>query len=416
MNMKRKSKAIGSVLVGWLVAIAIAGCTREPIPVKPTPTAAASVKGIQAGERIIAEGRVIPVKSADLNLSSTGIVAEVLVAEGDQVKQGQPLVRLDSKRQAAAVAQAQANLAAAEAQLAKLQAGATAEEVAVAEQAVEVARAGLKTPTAAVASAQANLNRLQAGATPEELAIAQRRIEQAKNVLWNMQNKRDSVCGVKGIAKADCDSAQAEVGRAEEEVRIAELQLQQMQKGPRKEDVAAAQAQLQQAQGQLATAQAQLHQAEANLAKVTRGATAEDIAAARAQVDQARAAVEQAKVALAETELRAPFDGVVAIVNVQVGEVVPAGSFAVRLADLSAWQIETTDLTELNIAKVREGIPASMTFDALPGLELHGKVTKIAPYGESKQGDIVYTVIITPDQQDTRLRWNMTAKVSIEAR
>jgi len=411
-----KTKVVSASLLGLLVAIALTGCSREPIPVKPTPTAAAPGKGTPAGDRIVTDGRVVPVKSVDLSLSTAGIVTEVLVSEGDAVKQAQPLVRVDAKRQAAAVAQAQANLAVAEAQLAKLQAGATAEDIAVAEQAVEVARAGLKTPSGAVAGAQANLNRLQAGATEEDLAIAQRRVEQAQNVLWNIQNKRDSVCGVKGVAKAECDSAQAEVGRAEAEVHIAELQWQQTQKGPRTEDLAAAQAQLQQAQGQLAIAQAQVRLAEANLAKVIRGPTAEDIAAARAQVEQARAAVEQAKVALAETELRAPFDGVVVTLNVKVGEAVPTGSFAVRLADLSTWQIETTDLTELNIARVQERMPVTLTFDAIPGLELAGRVSRIKAYGESKQGDIVYTVIITLDRQDARLRWNMTAKVSIEVR
>ena len=57
-----------------------------------------------------------------------------------------------------------------------------------------------------------------------------------------------------------------------------------------------------------------------------------------------------------------------------------------------------------------------MTFDAIPGLELSGHVSQIKPYGDTRQGDIVYTVTITPDQQDERLRWNMTAKVSIGSR
>ena len=43
-------------------------------------------------------------------------------------------------------------------------------------------------------------------------------------------------------------------------------------------------------------------------------------------------------------------------------------------------------------------------------------MSQIRPYGNTRQGDIVYTVIITPDQQDERLRWNMTAKVSIGPR
>ena len=54
-----------------------------------------------------------------------------------------------------------------------------------------------------------------------------------------------------------------------------------------------------------------------------------------------------------------------------------------------------------------------VTFDALPGLELSGHVSRIKPFGDSRQGDIVYTVVVAPDQRDARLRWNMTAKVTI---
>jgi len=88
----------------------------------------------------------------------------------------------------------------------------------------------------------------------------------------------------------------------------------------------------------------------------------------------------------------------------------------VRLADLGNWQIETTDLTELGVVNVREGDDVAVTFDALPDLQLPGKVATIRGYGEDRQGDIVYTVVITPDRHDERLRWNMTAKVSIAAR
>jgi len=54
-----------------------------------------------------------------------------------------------------------------------------------------------------------------------------------------------------------------------------------------------------------------------------------------------------------------------------------------------------------------------MTFDAIPALELSGKVTHIKVLGENKQGDITYIVTVTPDRQDERLRWNMTASVAI---
>lgn len=377
-----------------------------------TPTLSA----VKASNKVIASARVVPVRSADLSLPSGGIVAEVLVAEGDHVEAGQVLVRLDAARQTAAITQAEANLAMAQAQLAKAKAGPIAEDVAVAEAGVEVARTGITTTQGAVAAAQANLARIRAGASADDLAIAQRRVEEAKNALWGAQTQRDSLCGQvgKAVLQSDCDGAQAGVQRSEEELHIAELQLQQLQSGARKEDIAAAYAQLQQAEGQLSTAQAQVRQAEANLARAKRGPTAEDIAIAQAQVEQAQAGLKQAQVALAETELRAPFAGSVVSLAVKAGEQVTPGSLIVRLADLSAWQIETDDLTELNVVRIQPGDPVTITFDALPDLTLPGTITRINQFGQNRQGDIVYTVTITPNQHEERLHWNMTASVSIE--
>ena len=114
--------------------------------------------------------------------------------------------------------------------------------------------------------------------------------------------------------------------------------------------------------------------------------------------------------------LVAPFAGTVMKVDIAPGEYAAPGAAVLLLADTSAWQVETTDLTELNVAEVGEAATARVTFDALPDLELTGRVSAVKPYGESKQGDIVYTVNITLDRQDPRLRWNMTAKVSIESK
>jgi len=54
-----------------------------------------------------------------------------------------------------------------------------------------------------------------------------------------------------------------------------------------------------------------------------------------------------------------------------------------------------------------------LTFDAIEGLELPGTVVRIKSIGEEKRGDVTYTVVIEPDEQDPRLRWNMTALVTI---
>jgi HlyD family secretion protein len=165
--------------------------------------------------------------------------------------------------------------------------------------------------------------------------------------------------------------------------------------------------------GALDAAQAAVDQAQAKLDKLRAGASKGDLAVAAAEVQRAQAALKLAQVAVTEAELRAPFAGTVGALDVRVGEYVEPGTPVVQLADLAAWQLETTDLTELNIVRVRAGSQANVTFDAIPDLDLHGTVSRIRPLGENKQGDITYAVTITLDRQDPRLRWNMTAAVAI---
>jgi HlyD family secretion protein len=157
-----------------------------------------------------------------------------------------------------------------------------------------------------------------------------------------------------------------------------------------------------------------LEAAKAALAKLTPAAA--DRAVLEAGVKAAQVARDLAAEQLAAASLLAPFAGTVMALNIAGGEYATPGTPILRLADTSTWQIETTDLTELSVAQIQEGLPASVTLDAIPGLELSGHVSRIEPYGDTRQGDIVYAVIITPDQQDARLRWNMTAKVSIGSR
>lgn len=402
----------------WLVVLLAAqGCGRVAPGAEPTPAGSGTpLPAVSAGNEVLAEGRVVPVRHAALSFDAPGQVTKILVEEGDQVRAGQVLVRLDSAQQAAAVLQAEAELAAAQAALEKLTNGATAEEIAAAEAAVAVAQASVQAAAAAAAGATAHLKRVEAGATTEEVGIAERQVEQAKNGLWGAQSRRDSLCGrvQDGVAdQADCDGAKAEVQRSEEAVRIAELQLQQLRNTVRPEDVTVARAGVHEAQAQQASAQAQLHQAQAELDRIAHGARAEDVAAARAAVDGAQAAVELARARMDTAMLRAPFDGTVASLDVNAGEQVLLGTPVLQLADLSSWRVETDDLTELGIVGVERGDPVQVTFDALPDLELGGTVSRVRALGENRQGDVVYLVLIDLDRQDERLRWNMTSTVRL---
>lgn len=195
--------------------------------------------------------------------------------------------------------------------------------------------------------------------------------------------------------------------------------------GSARADVARAAAAVEQARVGLADAERELARQERLVAA---GATS------RQQLDQARTAAERSRAALAQTEadmatqesrrteaeglldkteLRAPMTGTVAYLDVKVGEHASLGTVLVRIADETAWEVRSDDLTELAVAKIRVGDAATLTFDGVPGLEIPGRVKFIRPFGEKKRGDITYTVTIAPDRWDARLRWNMTAQIAI---
>jgi HlyD family secretion protein len=194
---------------------------------------------------------------------------------------------------------------------------------------------------------------------------------------------------------------------------------------PEADRVAQARAQVKQAQAQvdrllkpataseMAEAQAMVRQAQAQLGLLQAGAREQEIAAAAAAVQQAQAALQAAQARLADTELRAPFAGTLASLQVRTGEQVAAGMPIAELGDLSAWQIETVDLTELDIVRVQPGQKVALTFDAIPDLELPGTVVQVKPLGVERLGDMTYVVVVRPDVTDARLRWNMTAVVTM---
>lgn len=400
---------LGVVVVAVVVGIVV---LRLRLARQPEEEARSAV--VERGTMLVAvsaSGSIEPQARVGLTFQVPGRVAEVLVEVGDEVVEGAPLARLDPTDAQLSVQQAQAALAMAEAQLAQVEAGAGTLELAAAEAAVDMARAGVQSAEGAVSSARANLSRVLSGSLEEEIAVAQRRVEQAKNALWSAQSQRDAICGVM-YGTPDCNSAQAVVQQREEDVRIAELQLQQLQRGARTEDVAAAQAQVEQALGQLASAQAQVRQAEAELTRVKEGPSDEDLAIASAKVDQAQASLEQAKVALAEAELYAPFDGVVAAVNVTAGAMAPTGLPAITLLDTSAFHIDVS-VDEMDVGRLAEGQEAVVTLDALPDVEIAGAVKRIAPAATFEGGVVYYQVTIELASTDAPVRADMTANATI---
>jgi multidrug resistance efflux pump len=93
---------------------------------------------------------------------------------------------------------------------------------------------------------------------------------------------------------------------------------------------------------------------------------------------------------------------------------VAPGEVLFTLGDLTTLRVETTDLDEIDVARVAVGQQAAVTFDALPERTFVGYVTRISPMAEPGTGGVNYTVTIEVEDIDPAIRWGMTAFVDIE--
>ncbi|HEX9387784.1 MAG TPA: efflux RND transporter periplasmic adaptor subunit [Anaerolineales bacterium] len=134
---------------------------------------------------------------------------------------------------------------------------------------------------------------------------------------------------------------------------------------------------------------------------------------AHAHVEQAQASLEEAQAILAQSTLVAPHDATVAFVKVVPGEYVEQNQVIVTLATLHTLQLETTDLSERDITKVKIGSPVNISIEA-SNESITGKVIGISPRANTVGGDVVFKVTIAFDKQPENLLWGMTAEVTIE--
>jgi HlyD family secretion protein len=165
--------------------------------------------------------------------------------------------------------------------------------------------------------------------------------------------------------------------------------------------------------GGLQAVQAGVAAAEANLARVTSDPSDATLAGALAQVEQAEAAVESARLNLEKATLVAPFAGIVAIISVDVGDLAGGGPPAVQIVDTSELRVEV-NVSDTDVARIREGMPVTISVDAIPERDFTGSVAYIAPTATVIGNVRTYAVRVTLDEQDGSLRAGMSARVSIQ--
>jgi HlyD family secretion protein len=130
-------------------------------------------------------------------------------------------------------------------------------------------------------------------------------------------------------------------------------------------------------------------------------------------IEAARNSLEKAREDLTKTTIRAPFDGVVSVVNVKPGSVVNTATAMLTILDDS--QIELpAQVDETQIARVLMGQRATVSLDALPGETFEGQVTKIAAAARLEQNIPIFDVTLLLDNPSSRLRDGMSAEATIE--
>jgi HlyD family secretion protein len=392
-----------------LAMIALVGCKRSLAPT-PAPVPTMATPDIRPSGRVVASGEVVPPQETDLGFPVSGRVETVAVVKGDQVRAGQVLIVLETDLLEADVAQAEAALAAARAQVALLQAGPRPEQVAVAEAQVAAAEAAL-------AQAEVEQTRPDLGVTQAEIATAQSQVAttMADRLVAEEMHDLTMTCVDVELGDGTVRTICPALGPYEEGARYnaqaasaaqvaAQAQLDALMRG-RGGQVRAVEAGVDAAAAQRDVARARLKTAQAE-------APAEQVAVAEVAISQAGAAGTTARAALDQATLRAPTAGTIVELDISPGETVMPGQAILTLVDLDRLRVETTDLSELDIARVTMGQQAEVYVEALEET-VQGRIVRVLPQAETLGGDVVFRVVVELDEQPPGLRWGMSVEVEI---
>jgi len=305
-----------------------------------------------------ASGTVEPVELIQVGTQISGAIEKLYADFNSKVKAGQVIARLDSRRLASQVAQDEAALAKAQADLERV------------KSAVVQARSEIERVRASAAQSKADVDRVEA-----LLAQSKADLERQKQLVERRLTSR-----------SDLDAAIALAGSLGAQ-RAASL------------------AAVDQSAAQLASAEAALVQSQAQ------------VIVGEAAIRQAKAQVVGDRVNLGYATIVSPVDGVVVSRNVEVGQTVAASLSAPTLfviaRDLTKIQIETS-VPEASIGRTKEGQPASFTVDAYPERTFSGSVSQVRLASTTVSNVVTYTVIVMASNPDGALFPGMTANVIFE--
>lgn len=339
---------------------------------------------------VSATGNLVPIHQSNLTFAQQGTVKEVLVSLDQQVQAGQILARVDNSTEAANLAQAQNNLKAADATLQKLLAPVDEGQLAIAQANVKAAEGSY--------SSQAG------GTTPQTINKLQLQYQKAVQAAQDAEQLRIEAGGrTNGPGDPNYDKTVGQVGQAQVNVAIAQLNLQQAQAG-----------------SSLTQATANISYQQALLAQLKAGPKQTDIDAAQAAEVVAKMQVAQAQHQLDQTVLVAPYDGIISILNAKPGTAsfgvggsgATSNSVAMVISDLSTLFVDIT-VDETDIGKIQVGQPVQVTLNALPNVTVTGKILRVTQTANTSATVITYVVRVTLDKTDAPIKAGMSANATV---
>jgi HlyD family secretion protein len=347
--------------------------------------------------RLTASGS-IEATQVDVAPKISARVVRLAVKEGDTVRAGQVLVRLDDRDLRAQVDQAGATVTAQEAKVTQA-ASAIETQQQTTDTQVAQARAALAAAQTRVPQAQTTVT-LQGQTVEQSVAQAQAQLSaaqaQASSAHSNLTKAQNDLARAKAllaqgaVAAQEVDAAQAAYDAAvaadrsardavtQARAAVASAQANRLQVPIQEQNVRANQAAVSQAQAALANA-------EAGYTVVAQ--RRQDLAAAKAQLVQAQAALRAAEIQLGYATVVAPINGVVLTKNVQEGEVVAAGAAVYTLVDPADMWLRVF-IPEDQIGRVHLGQQAEIAVDAFPARRFGAHVSEISSQAEFTPGNV----------------------------
>ncbi len=336
-----------------------------------------------------------------------GKIEGLSVKEGDQVKAGTVIARLDTAQLQSQKQRVEASRSSSKARLDQVNTSIDYQAETVEGQ-IEQRRAEIR-------NAQAVLNELLAGSRKQDIEQARAAVDRARTEYQNAQSdwqRAETLFKDEDISASAHDQAKSRFDAAAAALRQAEERLSLVQEGPRAETIEAARA-------QLARAQAGLRLAEAARLEVKR--TRQEREARLADIDQVQAEIGVVDAQLNDSIAVAPTDGVVLVKSAELGEVVAAGSTILTLGDLDHPWLRGY-VGEKDLGRIKLGMPVRITTDSFPGKVYQGKISFIASEAEftpkqiqtpEERVKLVYRIKVDVENPNHELKSNMPADAEI---